>query len=439
MTRVKNDVNNYGVLINTRAMIPTYRAPTHVEPVQGTLVQMEARGPQDAYLTQDPEVTYWSARKQTHANFATEVFDVDFDSFRFGSVATVTVPTKGEYIGDMFLELRLPRLASNGTWVYDTGKTKPGWGGTWVENIGYNILRKVRLTLGGLELHDQDRFAYNILDELFLSESKKEGLRRMISAPGTDKTHIVHVPLKFCCSKQHHDRTQYLPVTEAALELEIHTAPIDQCVIPPSWTASAMPSGITDLDPPLKCRLLYEVMFLDRQEAMRTRLDTHHILVPTVKTIVTRAYLEDEDVRIKSSEVKVPLNELPSTVDYIAFAAFDEASLSSVQQYTNSIDSVQFLMSSNVHTDTFKFQFYERVRCYANATRCTANNVGLWSFKPDAAVRAPSGSLRMLPTAMMNVTMKPNNSSTTAVSIVVLGFSTGVLEISKRGARFLHV
>lgn len=155
----------------------------------GTRLQLAAVGPQDLYITSSSSgVTPWTTVFKRPTPFAMDVVETPFaNQFVMGRRNRTDVPTSGDCLGGITLELRLPRI--------------PGAipGDTWVPAIGYALLRRVRVWLNDAMLSDTERLWYDLHDRLFetkdtaamLGGSSGSGAPLSLAHP-----HVVHVPLK---------------------------------------------------------------------------------------------------------------------------------------------------------------------------------------------------------------------------------------------------
>ena len=68
--------------------------------MSGALLQISSLGPQDAYLTGNPEITLFKKVYMRYTNFSLETVQVTFDggSINFGSTSTVTLEQTGDLI-----------------------------------------------------------------------------------------------------------------------------------------------------------------------------------------------------------------------------------------------------------------------------------------------------------------------------------------------------
>lgn len=77
----------------------------------GTGVQMAAVGPQDAYLSLDPEVTAFRSTPRRSSRFAAEEREtLPLQTARFGTRAIFELAHDGDMLGDMYVQVRVPAV-----------------------------------------------------------------------------------------------------------------------------------------------------------------------------------------------------------------------------------------------------------------------------------------------------------------------------------------
>jgi hypothetical protein len=82
-------------------------------------ILLTGHGPEDRWLTESPNRTYFEAKYPPRTNRFRETYEVPFDTSNvfFGSTVTCTIPTKGDLVQKMTLKCTLPALFYR----------KPGW------------------------------------------------------------------------------------------------------------------------------------------------------------------------------------------------------------------------------------------------------------------------------------------------------------------------
>ena len=84
-------------------------------------IQLAAIGQQDAYLTGEPQVTYFSGVYKRHTPFVLEAYDIPFNDqvITYGGTSICRIPPKGDLIRSLTLKVDLPALENPGndfTW-----------------------------------------------------------------------------------------------------------------------------------------------------------------------------------------------------------------------------------------------------------------------------------------------------------------------------------
>ena len=85
--------------------------------MSGGLIQVVARGTQDAYLSTKPQITYFKAVYRRHTIFATESIEQVFNgNGDFNKKVVCNIQRNGDLITKMYLRVKLPALADGQCW-----------------------------------------------------------------------------------------------------------------------------------------------------------------------------------------------------------------------------------------------------------------------------------------------------------------------------------
>lgn len=140
----------------------------------GGLLQISAYGAQDFYLTGNPQISFFKSVYRRYTNFAMENYrinpegnlgltDNDITSYKF------EIKRNGDLISDIYLVFSLPDIYSdNGTDF------------RWIKNIGFNIINKVSVYIGGSLIDENYGEWFDIWNELTLPQNKKREFDEMI-------------------------------------------------------------------------------------------------------------------------------------------------------------------------------------------------------------------------------------------------------------------
>ena len=108
----------------------------------GGLLQLVAHGAQDAYLSGNPQITFWKGLFKRHTNFAMEPFRLNLTGMpAWGQKQTVTINRHADLLYSTYLDVVLPVTFPNSNinidWNNEQGR------------LGYNLLDYVELEIGG--------------------------------------------------------------------------------------------------------------------------------------------------------------------------------------------------------------------------------------------------------------------------------------------------
>lgn len=100
----------------------------------GGLLQLVAYGAQDAYLSGNPQITFWKGLFKRHTNFAMEPFRVNFTGqAAWGTKNSAVLGRHADLLYSTYLEVTMPA----GVFNNDQGR------------LGYNLIKYVELSIGG--------------------------------------------------------------------------------------------------------------------------------------------------------------------------------------------------------------------------------------------------------------------------------------------------
>lgn len=372
-------------------------------PGVGGLLQTQAIGPQDTklYTLGDQPAcnpfTHLKTERPTRG--AIEVKEQVFSPFAFDSINTVEIQRSGDLIGDIMLEITLPSFANRGGTADDY----------WRANIGYILVKHVRLLLNETELNSSERLYYDIHEKLYETATTRQAIQQMIGGRSTEKTdsetenqeglplnfeHTIIIPLKVFSSKRRGARQTFMPIVAtpgSSLYLEIETEAFTNCV-----------TSYSGNDPPrtLECRLLTEYVFLDEFEKERLINKPQTMMIETVQDSEGFSFREvfssdGKNQIISSDTVRVSLKEINAPVKAIMFAAYRTTDLQQQRyfRYLDVIDSVTLRFDGNDRTEGYEpADYYRLVQPYMHAPRCTDDNIFFYSFALQPVLLQPTGT-----------------------------------------------
>ena len=281
----------------------------------GGLLQLVAHGAQDAYLTGNPQITFWKGLFKRHTNFAMEPFRINLTGMpMWGQKQSATLGRHADLAYSTYLSIVLPRTTSSGAliqWNNEQGR------------LGYNLLDYVEIEVGGqlidrlysewLYLWDTLTSDYNTSFNLNLVVSgglTTSGYATFpastscsVNAPTGRQSHpnLVHVPLPFFYTK---NPGAALPL----IALQYHEVKINI-----NWNKSqfvghvgnAAPDNISGLvapPAPTSVALYVDYIYLDVDERRRMAQESHEYLIEQVQ------FNEDKGVSAASNRIDLTFN-----------------------------------------------------------------------------------------------------------------------------------
>lgn len=159
------------------------------------LIQLQFIGPQDAYLTGNPQMTFFKSIFRSYSNFSKELQKLQFEnSVKFGSTHTCIIQNYGDLLSNLYLYIELPQIVST--------NNNENWFG-YVNGVGYSIIESISFEIGGQVI---DTYDYNWLD--IYNELYDQGSDTLVGKFNTDITleennnaQKLYVPLHFWFTK----------------------------------------------------------------------------------------------------------------------------------------------------------------------------------------------------------------------------------------------
>ena len=143
----------------------------------GGLLQLVAMGAQDAYLSGNPQITFWKGLFKRHTNFAMEAFRINFTGQpNWGTKQSCVVNRNADLLYSTYLEVVLPHYnpTTRPTAVYNNDQFR----------LGYNLLQYAELEIGGQLIDRQYGEWMYLWDTLTTSTEQNIMSQQMLSGAG---------------------------------------------------------------------------------------------------------------------------------------------------------------------------------------------------------------------------------------------------------------
>lgn len=166
----------------------------------GGLIQLVARGAQDLFITEEPQITFFKVVYRRHTNFSTEVIPQNFITKpNFGNRSTCIISRNGDLIRNVHLILVLPIIPP---FRNENGEIDSLSKFAWVRRIGYALIKSVEIEIGG-ELIDKHYGDWlNIWHELYVPSNKEidkliGDIKELYEYSNGKKSYKMMIPMRF--------------------------------------------------------------------------------------------------------------------------------------------------------------------------------------------------------------------------------------------------
>jgi hypothetical protein len=274
----------------------------------GGLLQLIAYGAQDAYLSGNPQITFWKGLYKRHTNFAMEPFRINFNGQpTWGTKQTAIVGRHADLLYSTYVEVQLPYLGTDGQpaqWNYGTAAD-----GT-INPLGFNLISHVELDIGGQlidRLYSEYMFLWSSLTSDYFKAQKlstmlHDGLNtstlRLPNPVGCSTGHgrpslpnSFYIPLMFFFTK---NPGAALPL----IALQYHEVKINVIWKDPVEIAGNY-NNVSKLPQASSAALYIDYIYLDTEERRRFAQQSHEYLIEQVQF--------NEDVGISSPNQRIDL------------------------------------------------------------------------------------------------------------------------------------
>ena len=267
----------------------------------GGLLQLVAYGAQDAYLSGNPQITFWKGLYKRHTNFAMEPFRINFTGQpNWGTKQSAVIGRHADLLYSTYLEVILPYSVSFNN---DQGR------------LGYNLIKYAELEIGGQlidRLYGEWLFLWDSLSSDIASGLK---LHKMVGAGanfsvgtttfsqpngcttgGTGRpglpTSTIYVPLTFFYTR---NPGAALPL----IALQYHEVKINFMWNTPEFVSGTAASSVAA---PQQAALYIDYIYLDVEERRRMAQQSHEYLIEQTQ------FNEDKGISSYNNRIDLTFN-----------------------------------------------------------------------------------------------------------------------------------
>lgn len=429
----------------------------------GGLLQLVSLGRQDVYLSGNPQTTFFKQVYRRYTNFSVETQRIPFETDpNFGKLVSITIPRNGDLLGQLWLDIRLPRVDASGAETFtgcsgantglapiNTQNTTPTY--SWVNGVGYAMIDYVSIQIGQQEIDRHTGEWLYLWSRLSTPYSRYQGFNTMIgfSENYTQETQQgplqLIVPLSFWFCRNIGTALPLIALQSTPIRVYIkfkngydmvygNNLQSDPCVDIPN---KPFISDIT---------LWGDFIFLDVEERRRFVSSKHEYLIDQVQ------YVKRYSIPEKTTNISVPLNfnhplkeivwvvqqdRMVNSHDY-----FNYGSRAQLDTGTRAIDLIDSAVLQFDGYDRFERQTAKYFRLMQTWQRHTAippaqnDFIYVYSFSlaPEAAQPQGSCNASRLDSIVLQMTMNgsvviPESASSKASGVTVYATNYNVLRI----------
>jgi hypothetical protein len=398
-----------------------------------TLLQLAARGRQDAYLTTNPQFTFFKSVFRRYTNFAIESIPIEFDGTPdFGKRISTIIPRKADLLSSLFLEVDLPALPPDTT-------TNPATNYYWVNDIGHALIENISIEIGDKEIDKHTGEWLQIWSELVTPLDKRAGLDQMIGhwgvypEPESAGPLRLTIPLRFWFCNTIGAALPLIALQAHPVRLIIHLRKFQELW----WSADKKDPATqcTQINPVsiTRLQLFGDYIFLDDDERRRFAVSEHEYLIDQLQ------YSPVQSIPPNSNSVNVPLVFNNCVKEFIWVV--QEKRMQKAREWFNfgtaltadngePIPQVDLMNSAIIRLDGYD-RFYERYAQYFRNTQpyqyhtvIPRSFIYLYSFSLKPEDKQPSGSINCSKIDDITLSMTLNTTVGIAEERLVMVYAT---------------
>ena len=245
----------------------------------GGLLQLVAYGAQDAYLSGNPQITFWRGLFKRHTNFAMEPFRVNLTGqANWGTKHSAILGRHADLVSSAYIEVELSKEDDAILLNYDSALT-----GVTGRQAGFNLLDYVELDIGGQIIdrqYGEFMYLWSTLASTVDARVKMDALSYTTlldnGACGPTgrpyRTNLTYIPLMFFFCR---NPGAALPL----IALQYHEVKINLLWNKTKLIYTPQQSGTSISTGPAQANLVVDYVYLDVEERRRMAQESHEYLI----------------------------------------------------------------------------------------------------------------------------------------------------------------
>ena len=191
-------------------------------------MHLAARGIEDIFLSEDPQITYFKIVYRRHTNFSIEEIRQNFiqKTVDFDTKVTSLITKSGDLLGQSSLVITLPQID-----VISDGITKVAW----VKNIGYRIIKSISVEINGRIIDRHYGEWMYLWNELFNPQPDRcakitGNIDELINFTNGKKSYQLYVPLQLWFCKNPGNYLPLIALLYSDVKINVEFNSLDYCL-----------------------------------------------------------------------------------------------------------------------------------------------------------------------------------------------------------------
>lgn len=428
----------------------------------GGLLQLLVRGPQDIFLIEDPEISFFKTVYKKHTAFAIETKEQYFNSVNFGTKSTSLIAKDGDLISNISVRISLPSLNANNVNLHNIKKhecvketdigcfcekcskktTDTIFG--WANSIGHLLIEYVELEIGGFIIDKRYGEWFEIWSEISQTAEKKPGYAEMVGKrdpvsfkPNTfsDSLELI-VPLDFYFTKNIGLALPLVALYKNEIYVNIKWRDFNDC-----WICNKSNSR-PNIIPKFSALLYVDYVFLELWEREKFVSENHLYLIEQVQfnnSIFTSknssTVLVDLNFSHPTKELiwvlqrtdvgdRSPDNDIDFSYgnDWFNYSCFKSRLKNLIK---DPFDSGYLLFNGQPRMNPLSSIYYRLYQTYQYHTKTPSNYIYVYSFAYKPEDYQPTGQCNMsaLDKVKLNLKLAQNIKSDLYIKVYALSYN----------------
>jgi hypothetical protein len=387
----------------------------------GAILQLAAKGAQDAYLIDKPQITFFKTVFRRHTNFSLETIETVFsNTVNFGQKVNCIIPSKGDLISNIYIKINLKELPQDCNCNINS---------YWINSIGHALLSEIELKIGGLLIDRHYSEWMEVWGELTQNEEKRAGYFEMIGKITDGLSTInkekfkgplqLYVPLNFWFCRNIGVALPLIALQYHDVELSIKIRPFDECYI----TSDGSKLECGDY---LSMCILIDYVYLDTSERKQFAQNSHEYLIEQIQyninTVTTGSSINipitfNHPVKeiiwfLRRTDVKDVLkNDCNEIISYGNDWFNFSDTIGTIHGFNDTFDKATLQMNGSSRFSPQSADYFRLLQTYIRHSRVPSKQIYVYSFALRPEEYQPTGSCNYsrIDNSILNLTFNSNN------------------------------